>query len=51
MAGNDITEIITGGGDGATVTGSRFKSGTSITPGSTVGSGTIKLVILLRLWP
>ena len=24
MAGNDITEIITGGGDGATVTGSRF---------------------------
>ena len=44
MAGNDITEIITGGGDGATVTGSKvFKSVTSITPGSTVGSGTIKV--------
>ena len=44
MAGNDITEIITGGGDGATATGSKvFKSVTSITPGSTVGTGTISI--------
>lgn len=42
MAGNAITEVITGAGDGATSTGTKvFKSVTSITPGSTVGSGTV----------
>ncbi len=38
MAGNAITENITGGGDGASVTTTNvFKSVTSITPGATVG--------------
>ena len=42
MAGNSITENITGGSSGTTSTGSLvFKTVTSITPGSTVGSGTI----------
>ncbi len=42
MAGNSITEVITGAGDGATATGTKvFKSVTSITPGSTVGTGTV----------
>lgn len=42
MAGNTITENITGAGNGATATGSKvFKTVTSITPGSTVGSGTV----------
>ena len=42
MAGNAITESIAGAGDGATSTGSKvFKTVTSITPGSTVGSGNV----------
>ena len=42
MAGNSVTEVLAGGGDGATVTSSNvFKSVTSITPGGTVGSGTV----------
>lgn len=42
MAGNAITENITGGGGGVSVSGSLvFKSVTSITPGSTVGSGNV----------
>ena len=42
MAGNSITEVITGAGDGATATGTKvFKSVTSITPGTTVGTGTV----------
>jgi flagellar hook-associated protein 2 len=42
MAGNAITENITGAADGATSTGSKvFKTVTSITPGSSVGSGTV----------
>ena len=42
MAGNSITEIITGVGSGLTATGSTvFKSVTSITAGSSVGSGTV----------
>ena len=42
MAGNSITEVITGAGDGATSTGTKvFKSVTTITPGSTVGTGTV----------
>ena len=44
MAGNSITENITGGASGATVSGSSvFKSVTSITPGSTVGSGSVTI--------
>ena len=44
MAGNTITENITGGGDGASVTTTNvFKSVTSITPGSTVGTGNVKI--------
>ena len=44
MAGNSITEVITGAGDGATATGTKvFKSVTSITPGSTVGTGTVTI--------
>ena len=44
MAGNTITENITGGGDGASVTTINvFKSVTSITPGSTVGTGNVKV--------
>ena len=35
MAGNAVTEVVTGGGDGATVSSSNvYKSVTSITPGS-----------------
>ena len=42
MAGNAMTEVITGASDGATATGSNvFKSVTSITPGSIVGTGTV----------
>ena len=42
MAGNSITEIISGVGSGLTATGSTvFKSVTSITAGSSVGSGTV----------
>jgi flagellar hook-associated protein 2 len=42
MAGNTITENITGAGNGATATGSKvFKTVTSVTPGSTVGTGTV----------
>ena len=42
MAGNSITEIISGVGPGLTATGSTvFKSVTSITAGSSVGSGTV----------
>ena len=42
LAGNAITENITGAADGATSTGSKvFKTVTSITPGSSVGSGTV----------
>jgi flagellar hook-associated protein 2 len=44
MAGNTITENITGGAGGATVTTANvFKSVTSITPGSTVGTGNVKI--------
>ena len=44
MAGNTITENITGGGDGASVTSTNvFKSVTSITPGATVGTGNVKI--------
>jgi len=44
MAGNAISESITGGGDGAAVTTSNvFKTVTSITPGSTIGTGGIKV--------
>ena len=44
MAGNAITESITGGGDGASVTTTNvFKSVTSITPGATVGTGNVKI--------
>ena len=44
MAGNTITENITGGGDGVSVTTTNvFKSVTSITPGSTVGTGNVKI--------
>lgn len=42
MAGNSITETISGVGSGLTATGSTvFKSVTSITAGSSVGSGTV----------
>ena len=42
MAGNSITEIISGVGSGLTASGSTvFKSVTSITAGSTVGSGKV----------
>ena len=42
MAGNSFTEIISGVGSGLTATGSTvFKSVTSITAGSSVGSGTV----------
>ena len=44
MAGNALTETINGGGDGAAVTTTKvFKSVTSITPGSTVGTGNVKI--------
>jgi flagellar hook-associated protein 2 len=44
MAGNTITENITGGGDGVAVTTSNvFKSVTSISPGSTIGTGAVKI--------
>ena len=44
MAGNNITEVVTGGGDGQTVSSINvFKSVTSITPGSTVGTGTVTI--------
>ena len=44
MAGNTITENITGGGNGASVTSTNvFKSVTSITPGATVGTGNVKI--------
>lgn len=44
MAGNSMTETITGAGDGATSTGTKvFKTITSITPGSTVGSGKVTI--------
>lgn len=42
MAGNTITENITGGAGGVSVSGSSvFKTVTSITPGSNVGTGTV----------
>mgnify|MGYP007000313165 len=42
MAGNDMTETITGANGGATTTGTKvFKSVTSITPGNTTGTGTV----------
>ena len=42
MAGNDISENITGANGSATATGSKvFKSVSSITPGSTTGTGTV----------
>ena len=42
MAGNAIEEVITGAGDSATATGTKvFKSVSSITPGSTVGTGSV----------
>ena len=42
MAGNDMTETITGANGGATATGTKvFKSITSVTPGSTTGTGTV----------
>ena len=44
MAGNTITENITGGASGVSVSGtSVFKTVTSITPGSTVGSGKVDI--------
>ena len=44
MAGNEITELITGAGDGGTSIGSKvFKTVTSVTPGSTVGTGNVKV--------
>ena len=44
MAGNEITELITGAGDGGTSTGSKvFKTVTSITAGSTVGTGNVRV--------
>jgi len=44
IAGNSITENITGGASGVSVSGtSVFKTVTSITPGSTVGSGKIDI--------
>ena len=44
MAGNAITENITGGASGVSVSGtSVFKTVTSITPGSTVGSGKVDI--------
>ena len=42
MAGNSITEQITGAASGQTVSGSLvFKTVSSVTPGSTVGSGSV----------
>ena len=42
MAGNSVTESITGGGDGVAVTTTNvFKTVTSITPGSRVGTGAV----------
>ena len=42
MAGNNVTEVVTGGGDGQTATSINvFKSVTSITPGSSIGTGTV----------
>lgn len=42
MAGNDITEAITGANGGAIATGSKvFKSVTSVTPGGSTGTGTV----------
>ena len=44
MAGNSMTEVITGASGGATATGTKvFKNVTSITPGSTVGSGQVTI--------
>ncbi|MAQ06777.1 MAG: hypothetical protein CMN50_03645 [SAR116 cluster bacterium] len=44
MAGNSMTETITGATGGNTATGSKvFKTVTSITPGSTVGSGAVTI--------
>ena len=44
MAGNSISETITGSSSGNTSTGNKvFKTITAITPGSTVGSGTITI--------
>tara|TARA_X000000950_G_scaffold229239_1_gene277006 strand:+ start:779 stop:2734 length:1956 start_codon:yes stop_codon:yes gene_type:complete len=44
MAGNIITEEINGGGDGVAVTTSNvFKTVTSITPGATVGTGSVRV--------
>jgi len=42
MAGNSVTESVTGGGDGVAVTTTNvFKTVTSITPGSSVGTGAV----------
>ncbi len=44
MAGNSITETISGASSGNTTTGTKvFKTVTSITPGSTVGSGNVTI--------
>ena len=44
MAGNTVTETISGGGDGIAVTSTNvFKSVTSITPGSTIGTGGVTI--------
>ena len=44
MAGNQITEEITGAGDGLTSTGSKvFKTVTSVTTGASVGTGNVKV--------
>ncbi len=42
LSGNSINEVVTGADDGATATSSKiFKTVTSITPGSSVGTGTL----------
>ena len=44
MAGNEITELITGAGEGGTSIGLKvFKTVTSITAGSTVGTGNVRV--------
>ena len=44
MAGNEITELITGAGDGGTSIGLKvFKTVSSITAGSTVGTGNVRV--------
>ena len=44
MAGNQITEEITGAGDGLTSNGSKvFKTVTSVTTGASVGTGNVKV--------